>query len=162
MQDILLQRIQISLNEVLDDPIVCEDLFKLPHDALKLIISSSETCINELKLFQAIYAKIQTEDQCHEDVALTNFLRNLAKDFVRISQLEVKKLVTDIKFSKIFDDDLIFKAIQYNVARDVIDEETLYNDLRFVPRGLYTFFDFKHFDLDIQVLNDQNEIVPSH
>lgn len=74
----------------------------------------------------------------------------------------MKKLVTDIKFCKIFEDDLIFKAIQYNVARNVIDQNTLHNDLRFVPRGLYTFFDFKHFDLDIQVLHDPKEMVPSH
>ena len=53
-------------------------------------------------------------------------MRDLAKNYVRLSQLDVKKLVTDIKFCKIFDDDLIFKAIQYNVARDVIDEDTLF------------------------------------
>lgn len=125
-------------------------------------MSSSETCINELKLFKAIHSKIQNEEQANEDAKQIRFLRELAKNYVRLSQLDVKKLVTDIKFCKIFDDDLIFKAIQYNVARDVIDEHTLNNDLRFVPRGLYTFFDFKHFDLDIQALNDHKEIVPSH
>lgn len=63
-----MQRIQTTLNEVLDDPIICEDLFKLPNEALKLIISSSETCINELKLFKAIHSKIQTEEQANEDL----------------------------------------------------------------------------------------------
>ena len=37
---------------------ICDDLFKLPNEALKLIISSSETCINEWKLFTAIHTKI--------------------------------------------------------------------------------------------------------
>lgn len=64
----------------------------------------------------------------------------------------MKKLVTDIKFSGIFDDDLLFKAIQYNVAREVLDAETL-RDVRFAPRGLATFFDFKHFDLSVVLEN---------
>lgn len=34
LQDILVQRIQTTLNEVLDDPIICEDLFKLPKEAM--------------------------------------------------------------------------------------------------------------------------------
>lgn len=67
---------------------------------------------------------------------------------MRVGQLEVKKLVTDIKFSGIFEDDLLFKAIQYNVAKEVLDADTL-KDIRFVPRGLSTFFDFKHFDLSV-------------
>ena len=70
----------------------------------------------------------------------------------------MKTLVTDIKSSKLFDDEIIFKAIQYNVAKEVVDEWTLNNDIRFVPRGLYTFFDFKHFDLSIEVLNSLKEI----
>lgn len=110
------------MNEVLDDPIISEDLFKLPNEALKLIISSSETCINELKLFKAIQSKIQSEELANEDPIRLNFLKDLAKHFIRLSQLDVKKLVTDIKFCKIFEDELIFKAIQYNVARNVIDD----------------------------------------
>jgi hypothetical protein len=49
-------------------------------------------------------------------------LKELAKKFVRLSQLDVKTLVTDIKTSKIFEDDRIFKAIQFNVAKEVLDK----------------------------------------
>ena len=34
-------------------------------------------------------------------------------------------------------------------------------DTRFIQRGLYTFFDFKHFDLSIEVGNEECEVVPS-
>ena len=40
-------------------------------------------------------------------------------------------MVTDIKTSKLFDDEVIFKAIQFNVAKEVLDEANLANDLRF-------------------------------
>ena len=42
------------MNTILDDAHLSKDLFELPNDALKLIMSSSETCIGELKLFKAI------------------------------------------------------------------------------------------------------------
>jgi hypothetical protein len=34
-------------------------------------------------------------------------------------------------------------------------------DVRFIQRGLYTFFDFKHFDLSIEVGNEIQDIVGS-
>lgn len=85
----------------------------------------------------------------------------MANKYIRISQLDVKILVTDIKQSGIFDDDIIFKAIQFNVAKEVLDKQTLMNDVRFIQRGLYTFFDFKHFDLNIEVGNNTEDIVES-
>ena len=81
----------------------------------------------------------------------------MAKNYLRLSQLDVKKLVTDIKKSELFNDDLIFKAIQFSVAPEILDQNT-FEDVRFSPRGLYTFFDFKHFDLNIEVGNNPNEI----
>jgi len=91
-----------------------------------------------------------------------SFLKELAKKYIRLSQLDVKTLVTDIKSSRIFEDDSIFKAIQFNVAREVLDQQVVEHDLRFLPRGIYTFFDFKHFDLSIEVRNDSQEIFQNH
>lgn len=51
---ILLSKIQNTIYDILDDQQITNDLFELPHDALRYIISSSETCIGELKLFRAI------------------------------------------------------------------------------------------------------------
>lgn len=61
-----------------------------------------------------------------------------------------------------FDDETIFKAIKFTVAKEVLDEETLRSDVRFIQRGLYTFFDFKHFDLSIEVGNDETETTSSN
>ena len=86
------------------------DLFDLPNDALIFIFKSSETCIGELKLFKAIKNKIESFVTSGESGKVA-FLKDLANKFVRISQLDVKTLVTEIKDSKIFDDEIIFKAI---------------------------------------------------
>lgn len=51
LQEILIQKIQNTIDEILDDPVVSKDLFDLPKDALTFIFSSSETCICEFKLF---------------------------------------------------------------------------------------------------------------
>ena len=73
--------------------------------------------------------------------------------------MDTKQLVTQIKSSGLFDDDFIFKAIQFNVAPEVLNTTEINNDQRFQPRGLYTFFDFKHFDLNIEVQNLQEEMI---
>ena len=86
------------------------DLFDLPNDALMFIFKSSETCVGELKLFKAIKTKIETFNTSGE-LDKVAFLKELANKYIRISQLDVKTLVTEIKDSKIFDDDIIFKAI---------------------------------------------------
>jgi len=56
----LLSKIQTTIHDYLDDQQITKDLFELPRDALEYIISSSETCIGELKLFQAISAQIES------------------------------------------------------------------------------------------------------
>jgi len=70
-------------------------------------MSSSETCVGELKLFTAIKLRIDKT----EDEKKAAFLKELVKNFIRISQLDVKTLVTEIKISQLFDDEMIFKAI---------------------------------------------------
>ena len=73
----------------------------------------------------------------------------------------MKTLVTDIKESKIFDDQIIFQAIQFNVAKEVLKQEILLNDVRFIQRGFSSYFDFKHFDLSIELGKDLSEMVAS-
>lgn len=110
LQEILLQRVQNTIYDILDDPMLTNDLFDLPNDALMFIFKSSETCVGELKLFKAIKTKIETFVISGEPDKVA-FLKELANKYIRISQLDVKTLVTEIKDSKIFDDDIIFKAI---------------------------------------------------
>lgn len=130
LQEILLQRIQNTIADILDDPLLTQDFFDLPRNALTFIFESSETCIGELKLFQAIKGRIGSLNNDSE--SMVKFLKQLAKKFIRISQLDVKTLVTEIKDSKIFDDEIIFKAIQFTAAKEVLSEETLRADVRFI------------------------------
>lgn len=58
LQDILINKIQTTIYDILDDSVLTNDLFDLPRDALTFIFGSSETCIGELKLFQAIKKRI--------------------------------------------------------------------------------------------------------
>lgn len=55
----------------------------------------------------------------------------------------------------------MFDAIRFTVAKGWLKEETLLNDLRFIQRGFSTFFDFKHFDLSIDVGFDGANVIPS-
>lgn len=59
-------------------------------------------------------------------------------NFVRLPLINMKQLVTDIKFSGFFEDQSIFEAIQFQVARDVINAEKLRTDIKFVHRGIRT------------------------
>lgn len=67
--------------------------------------------------------------------------------FVRLPLINMKQLVTDIKFSGFFDDQSIFEALQFQVAQEVIENQ---NSAKFVHRGIRTTFDHKHFDLGIR------------
>ena len=77
------------------------------------------------------------------------FLKEMLK-FVRLPLINMKQLVTDIKFSGFFEDQAIFEALQFQVAQEVLSEEKLQKDTKFVHRGIRTQFDYKHFDLSIQ------------
>lgn len=59
-------------------------------------------------------------------------------NFVRLPLINMKQLVTDIKFSGFFEDQSIFEAIQFQVARNVIYAEKLRTDIKFVHRGIRT------------------------
>lgn len=66
LQDILIQRIQNTIYDILDDPMLTKDFFDLPKNALTYIFKSSETCIGELKLFKAIKARIENQSDAEE------------------------------------------------------------------------------------------------
>lgn len=68
---------------ILDDPVVSKEMFEVPRDALKYLISSSETCVSEIKLFEAIDERIRTSED-------SEFLKEIIKNNLRLSQLNVK------------------------------------------------------------------------
>jgi hypothetical protein len=146
------------MDTILDDAHLSSDLFELPDDALTHIFSSSETCVGELKLFKTLQNQIDHLAAEDPDSPQIEFLKNTANKYIRISQLDVKTLVTEIKGSGLFEDATLFQAIQFNVAREVLGSETLLLDLRFIQRGLLTCFDFKHFDLSIVAGEDPREM----
>lgn len=47
------------------------------------------------------------------------------------------------------------------MAKEVLKTETLLNDVRFIQRGFSSYFDFKHFDLSIEIGRDPSEMVAS-
>lgn len=67
---------------------------------------------------------------------------------VRLPLINMRQLVTDIKFSGHFEDSLIFEALQFQVAQGVINAEKLLLP-NFTHRGTTTAFTHKHFDLNI-------------
>lgn len=69
---------------------------------------------------------------------------------MRLPLMNMKQLVTDIKQSGFFDDQAIFEALQFQVAREVLDREKVMTDIKFIHRGIRTQFDHKHFDLSIK------------
>jgi hypothetical protein len=78
LQVVLVQKIQNSMASIIEDPIVSKEMFELPKDALKYLISSSETCISEIKLFKAIEERIKSTEDCA-------FLSDIAKNNIRLS-----------------------------------------------------------------------------
>jgi hypothetical protein len=113
------------------------DLFKLPREALDIIFGHSETCLSEFDLFKAISDRIEEnkllfkdnnqseelkeiaeeensrQSYCsHNSLSENNFLKGLLK-YVRLPLINMKQLVTEIKFSGYFDDQLIFEALQF-------------------------------------------------
>ena len=52
------------------------------------------------------------------------FLKDLLK-FVRLPLCNMKQLVTSIKFSGFFEDQVIFEALQFQVAKEVLTDEKL-------------------------------------
>jgi len=58
------------------------------------------------------------------------FLKELLK-YIRLPLINVKTLVTDIKFSGFFDDHRIFEAIQFKVAKEVLNKSDIETYNRF-------------------------------
>ena len=56
----------------------------------------------------------------------------------------MKTLVTDIKFSGFFEDQRIFEALQFKVAKEVLNKFEVEQSSRFQYRGLKTVFDLRH------------------
>ena len=50
------------------------------------------------------------------------FLKDLLT-FVRLPLCNMKQLVTNIKFSGFFEDQVIFEALQFQVAKEVLTDE---------------------------------------
>lgn len=69
--------------------------------------------------------------------------------FVRLPLINMKQLVTSIKFSGFFDDQAIFEALQFQVAKEVLASSRLESDIKYEHRGIRTQFDYKHYDLSI-------------
>lgn len=67
---------------------------------------------------------------------------------VRLPLINMKQLVTDIKFSGYFDDQAIFEALQFQVAAQVLSATKL-QEPNFKHRGITIQFDQKHFDLSV-------------
>ena len=53
-----MQKLQLSLPEILKDDHTKEDLFLLPREALELLFNNSETCLSEYQLFQVLEKKL--------------------------------------------------------------------------------------------------------
>jgi len=58
LQDILLQRLQMSLPLILDNETLKEDLFMLPKDSLDILFSQTETCISDYQLFEILEERL--------------------------------------------------------------------------------------------------------
>lgn len=60
LQEILLQKLQLNLPEILKDEKLKEDLFQLPRDALEILFSNTETCVSEFDLFKSLKDKLES------------------------------------------------------------------------------------------------------
>ena len=57
--------------------------------------------------------------------------------FVRLPLINMKQLVTNIKFSGFFEDKTIFEALQFQVAKEVLSGERLENDIKYDSRAYF-------------------------
>ena len=53
-----MQKLQMSLPEILKDEHTKEDLFLLPREALEILFNNSETCLSEYQLFEVLEKKL--------------------------------------------------------------------------------------------------------
>ena len=124
----------MNLPEILKQDQTKQDLFRLPQQALAIIFGDSATCLSEFELFRAITERIQaTKDDFTTETIIEEskevreesnskqsevssllnegpFLKKMLK-YVRLPLINMRQLVTDIKFSGYFDDQAIFEAL---------------------------------------------------
>ena len=53
-----MEKLQLSLPEILQEEQTREELLMLPREALELLFSNSETCLSEFQLFEVIERKL--------------------------------------------------------------------------------------------------------
>jgi len=58
LQQILMEKLQLSLPQILLEEQTREELLILPREALELLFSNSETCLSEFQLFSVIEQKL--------------------------------------------------------------------------------------------------------
>ncbi|CDW84708.1 kelch-like protein 38 [Stylonychia lemnae] len=173
LQDILFEKLQKVLPEILEGEQTKQDFFNLPKDLILQLVSSSETLVSESLLFKAIEEKIlsfkisesKQESKDSEDMKRTSNHNNLIEEYelqflkcllnhIRLPHINNKLLVTDIKFSGFFEDQKIFEALQFKLAREVISKYELECNPKFQFRGLNQTFDISHEQLQVQKLKN--------
>ena len=91
-----------------------------------------------------------------DSIADYQFLSSMLK-YVRLPLINMTHLVSEVKISGFFSDADIFEALQFQVAKHVLNKEKLLSDCRFKYRGIRTSLDRKHFDLCVKEVNLEME-----
>lgn len=68
---------------------------------------------------------------------------------IRLPLINTKNLVTDIKFSGFFESESIFEAIQFKVAKEVLDKKLIEKSPNFQCRTVRLDLSKKNPDLEI-------------
>ena len=64
-----MEKLQLSLPQILEEEQTREELLILPREALELIFSNSETCLSEFQLFEIIQRKLhQLRDTAETEI----------------------------------------------------------------------------------------------
>eukprot|EP00347_Sterkiella_histriomuscorum_P016229 403353994 len=171
LQEILFDRLQKVLPEILEREQTKQDFLSLPKDLLLQLVRSDQTLLSETLLFQLIEEKLvqfKTKDDSSSESLTTlqqKSLEELEVDFkkkffkcllqhIRLPLINSKILLTSIKSSGHFDDQSIFEALQFQLAKEILNK----SELRLLPkyqyRGLKDTFDMHH--QEIKVINTEN------
>jgi len=121
------------LPEILEKDSTKQDFFNLPRELITLIISSSKTLISEFSLFKVIEERLisskaseaieesTSEPHSHQSAIEVEFMKCLLQ-YIRLPLINPKSLVTDIKFSGFFEDNRIFEAMQFKLAKEALNQ----------------------------------------
>ena len=123
LQEILIDRLQKCLPEILEGESTLSDFFKLPLGCLETIFNSDNTLISEIKLYRSLENQImQLEKGSNGSRKGSSDEVSSAKDMdaaslihllksIRLHLISVKCLVSDVKLSGNYPDSEIFEAI---------------------------------------------------